>query len=53
MQNPEQPHRNAYRVLLTRGRDAFLIYLPHDRALDPTEHALLTAGINPLSANAP
>lgn len=46
--NPEQLLRNTYRVLLTRGRDGFVVYLPDDRILDQTEVALLAAGIKPL-----
>ena len=37
--------RNAYRVLLTRGRDGLIIYLPLDSSLDLTEVALLGAGV--------
>jgi DUF2075 family protein len=44
----EQLRRNSYRVLLTRGRDGLVVYLPPDPALDLTEHALLAAGIQPL-----
>lgn len=43
-EDPEQLLRNAYRVLLTRGRDGVVVFLPDDRTLDPTEHALLAAG---------
>jgi hypothetical protein len=40
--------RNAYRVLLTRGRDGFIIFVPPDPALDETETCLLAAGVRPL-----
>jgi DUF2075 family protein len=40
--------RNTYRVLLTRGRDGFITFLPPVPQLDQTEHALLAAGIRPL-----
>lgn len=46
--NPEQLLRNTYRVLLTRGRDGFVVYLPDNRTLDETEVAHLAAGIKPL-----
>lgn len=46
--NPDQLLVNAYRVLLTRGRDGFVVYLPPVDQLDLTEHALLAAGILPL-----
>lgn len=34
--NPEQMKKNAYRVLLTRGRDGTVIYLPKTKALENT-----------------
>lgn len=43
--------RNAYRVLLTRGRDGFIIFVPPDPALDETERCLLAAGVRPLDLN--
>jgi DUF2075 family protein len=46
--DPEQLLRNAYRVLLTRGRDGFVIFLPDAAELNLTEHALLAAGVRPL-----
>jgi Schlafen group 3, DNA/RNA helicase domain len=46
--DPEQLLRNAYRVLLTRGRDGFVVFLPADAQLDGTELALLAAGVRPL-----
>ncbi len=45
---PERLLRNAYRVLLTRGRDGLVVFVPDDRAMDGTEVALLAAGIRPL-----
>ncbi|GGO38287.1 DNA/RNA helicase domain-containing protein [Deinococcus humi] len=36
---PEDPHRlrlNSYRVLLTRGRDGMILYVPDQRTLDQT-----------------
>jgi hypothetical protein len=40
---------NAYRVLLTRGRDGVLIWVPGDRALDETAEAIEVAGVRPLN----
>jgi DUF2075 family protein len=48
LDDPEQLRMNAYRVLLTRGRDGLVIYVPDDPALDATELALLAAGVQPL-----
>lgn len=48
--DPQQLLRNTYRVLLTRGRDGFVVYIPDDRRLDQTEMALLAAGLKPLPA---
>lgn len=39
---------NAYRVLLTRGRDGLVIFVPPEKEFDLTEHALLAAGVRPL-----
>jgi DUF2075 family protein len=51
LDDPEQLRMNAYRVLLTRGRDGLVVYLPEDPALDGTELALLAAGVQPLPEN--
>jgi hypothetical protein len=49
--NPLQLRRNAYRVLLTRGREGVLICLPHQLAeLDETYAFLLGAGCEALSS---
>ena len=45
LRDPEQLRKNAYRVLLTRGRDGLVIYIPDTPALDATELALLSAGV--------
>jgi len=42
--------RNAYRVLLTRGRDGTVVFVPPIAALDETWNFLLEAGMRPLSA---
>jgi hypothetical protein len=46
--DPYQLLRNAYRVLLTRGRDGLVIFIPPESRLDATETALLAAGVRPL-----
>ena len=50
LKDNEQLRRNAYRVLLTRGRDGLVVFLPPDERLDLTEHALLAAGVLPMPA---
>ena len=46
--NPNQLLENAYRVLLTRGRDGLIVWVPPGDEADPTEHLLLAAGLRPL-----
>jgi DUF2075 family protein len=46
--NPEQLLRNTYRVLLTRGRDGVVVFVPPIKLLDETEHILLAAGLKPI-----
>jgi hypothetical protein len=46
--DPEQLLRNAYRVLLTRGRDGVVVFVPPLPLLDETEHILLAAGLKPI-----
>jgi DUF2075 family protein len=48
LHDSDQLRRNAYRVLLTRGRDGLVVFVPPDPAMDHTEHALLAAGVRPL-----
>lgn len=47
-EDPEQLLLNSYRVLLTRGREGLVIFVPPVETLDQTEHALLAAGARPL-----
>lgn len=47
-QDPRHLLTNAYRVLLTRGRDGLLVFIPPENDFDRTEHALLAAGLKPL-----
>lgn len=48
LEDPEQIRRNAYRVLLTRGRDGFVIFIPPHSSMDETEHTLLASGVEVL-----
>ena len=47
--DPRQTRINVYRVLLTRGRDSLVIYLPQTPDLDPTYEVLLRSGLAPLT----
>ena len=40
--------KNSYRVLLTRGRDGFVIYVPPAAAMDGVYSVLLNAGVKTL-----
>lgn len=42
--NPDQLRRNAYRVLLTRGREGMIFWVPPDASLDQSFAALVAAG---------
>lgn len=46
--NPDNLKKNAYRVLLTRGRDGLVIFVPDNRILDSTFKVLLDAGCHNL-----
>lgn len=43
---------NSYRVLLTRGRDGLVIWVPPQTVLDATVEALQQAGVSPLPSAA-
>lgn len=43
--DPHQIRLNSYRVLLTRGRDGFIVYIPNERILDETFEALKRSGV--------
>ena len=43
--NPKQMRINAYRVLLTRGRDGTVIYVPELNSLNETYEYLFKCGI--------
>jgi len=49
LENPAQTRVNVYRVLLTRGRDGMVLYLPPDTSLDSTFRALCKAGARPIN----
>lgn len=44
--NPIQMRLNAYRVLLTRGRDGTILYIPPTSILNSTYSLLKQIGIN-------
>lgn len=48
MKNPFQLRLNAYRVLLTRGRDATVVFVPLLAALDETYDYLVASGFHRL-----
>jgi hypothetical protein len=50
LKDPRQILINAYRVLLTRGRDGLIIYVPPESDLDGTEVVLIAAGAQILSS---
>ena len=43
--NPHQLRLNSYRVLLTRGRDGFIIFVPNESLMRGTYEALVKAGV--------
>lgn len=49
VRDPFQLRKNAYRVLLTRGRDATIVYLPQSDQLDATAAYLQACGFRPLT----
>jgi DUF2075 family protein len=47
----KDPHRlrvNSYRVLLTRGRDGFIVFVPNEIGMRATYEALMGAGVKEL-----
>jgi hypothetical protein len=48
IKDPFRLRKNVYRVLLTRGRDGIVVFVPPLESLDPTFHILLAAGMNHL-----
>jgi DUF2075 family protein len=49
--NPHQLRVNSYRVLLTRGRDGFVIFVPNEITMQSTYEALKAAGVRELSTS--
>lgn len=49
VKNPRQIRLNAYRVLLTRGRDGFIVFVPPEPKYTPVFDALVEAGCPTLS----
>jgi DUF2075 family protein len=45
----KQLRKNVYRVLLTRGRDGTVVYVPVSPLLDETWRYLLACGMRPLT----
>lgn len=53
VRDPKQLRRNAYRVLLTRGRDGMVIWVPPEPELDETADVLERAGAQRLVLDLP
>jgi hypothetical protein len=53
VKDPYQLRVNAYRVLLTRGRDAAVVFIPPDSRLDRTAARLQAHGVKMLSEKTP
>ena len=49
VKDPRQIRLNAYRVLLTRGRDGFIVFVPPEPKYTPVWDALVKAGCVNLS----
>lgn len=47
---PHQLRINSYRVLLSRGRDGIIIFVPPDNSMDATAEAFLAAGVGELES---
>lgn len=50
--DPHQLRINSYRVLLTRARDGFAVFVPPTATMDSTYAALLSAGLVQMSSTA-
>ncbi len=48
VRDPETLRLNSYRVLLSRGRDGLVLFVPPDPKMDSTAQALQDAGVRPL-----
>ena len=49
LDDPRVILQNVYRVLLTRGRDGFVVFVPPDTRFDSTAQVLRDAGMAPLA----
>ena len=47
--DPHQLRVNSYRVLLTRGRDGFIVFVPNEIGMRSTNEALKGMGVRELS----
>lgn len=45
VQDPQRLRLNSYRVLLSRGRDGFIVFVPPEPQMDETANSLLAAGL--------
>ena len=45
IKDPFQLRMNVYRVLLTRGRDGIVVFVPDHQSMDETYHILLASGM--------
>jgi hypothetical protein len=45
IKDPFQLRKNVYRVLLTRGRDGVVVFVPENESMDETYHILLASGM--------
>ena len=48
LKDPLTVRKNVYRVLLTRGRDGTVVYVPEDRRMEQTYQRLLAVGMRDL-----
>ncbi len=48
--DPHNLRLNSYRVLLTRGRDGFVVFVPEESQMDSTYQVLLSAGLHELQS---
>jgi DUF2075 family protein len=48
-ENPNKTIRNIYRVLLSRGRIGFFIFIPKSKGLEETRNFFETIGIRDLT----
>lgn len=51
VQDPRRLRLNSYRVLLSRGRDGVVVFVPPEPRMEATAAILLKAGVAALSAN--